>query len=99
MMNPDTSADLTCANHNDVPAEYITIYHHEQTGEALCASCVTCTDSACGQAGTILDSEYREPWCSPHAAQYSGTETIHGPDLAALDSDRYRALTGQSGGV
>lgn len=58
----------------------------------LCTSCATCTSPGCTELGTILDSEYEEPWCAKHAAQFSGDETVRGPDLVPINSDRYREL-------
>lgn len=84
------------------PAAMVLVHvgQHTTIGATLCESCASCTDSACGELGTIMDAEYEEPWCAHHAAQYTGDEAIHGPDIVPIGSPRHHeALAEQGGGT
>ncbi|SDC25340.1 hypothetical protein [Actinokineospora iranica] len=81
-----------CVNHPDTPAAVVAVHASDQLGARLCPGCATCTDPACGSLGVILDTEHAEPWCHPHKG-----EAVSGPELVPVDSDRHRALTGQTG--
>ncbi|WP_026424684.1 hypothetical protein [Actinokineospora inagensis] len=91
------TTEVLCHNHDDSAVAAVAVLVHtgppEQVGVGLCASCVTCTDLPCTRPGDVFDSEYGEPWCAEHAAAFTGEEAVHGPQIVALDSDRYRDLT------
>jgi hypothetical protein len=84
-----TSTDsLPCINQDGAPAATLAVLTHKGTlrvGIALCAACSTCTDTTCGELGTILDIENAEPWCTHHARQFTGDDAITGPELVPVD--------------
>ncbi|MBM7771747.1 hypothetical protein JOD54_001951 [Actinokineospora baliensis] len=88
---------LRCVNHPDTTAAAVTVHGHDQIGKALCAACTQCTDLRCDEPGTILDADQDQPWCAYHAGRCTGEETIYGPELVAIGSERHRALTSSGG--
>ncbi|CRK55452.1 hypothetical protein [Alloactinosynnema sp. L-07] len=93
------NAQITCSN-DDTPAVAVLVHlgQVETVGDGICESCASCTDTACGEIGTILDAEYQEPWCDRHAELYSGGEGVRGPDIVPIDSNRARDLIAEHGG-
>lgn len=96
----ESSAAPRCAN-DDSPAAVVLLYTGQGhvLGAVLCEGCAQCTDTLCTELGTIMDADYEEPWCSRHAAQFSGEETVHGPDIVPIGSPRHlEAMAEQDGG-
>lgn len=95
------STSPLCANHTnvDVPAVAVLIYHGPPPalGAAICASCASCTDTRCAEPGVIMCAEYDEPWCATHRDEFTGDETIHGPDIVPLGSARHLDVLAQLG--
>lgn len=88
-----------CAN-DQAPAAVVLLYVGQDStlGPMLCEGCAQCADTLCTELGTIMDADYQEPWCARHAAQFSGQEAIHGPDIVPIGSPRHlEALTRQGG--
>lgn len=52
-----------------------------------------CTEPGCSLPGTILDSEYDEPWCDKHASQFPADERPSGPEIVLVGSERHREIT------
>lgn len=89
-----------CAN-DDAPAAVVLLHTGQVVtlGAMLCEGCAQCTDTLCTELAAIMDTEYEEPWCAHHAAQFSGDEAVHGPDIVPIGSPRHlEALAEQSGG-
>jgi DNA-directed RNA polymerase subunit RPC12/RpoP len=88
---------MICANEDRhssaAPAVAVIVYYgqRETLGNYLCAECSACCN--CGKQGHVMDKEYWEAYCPHCAARYSGEETVSGPDIVLVDSDRYRQLT------
>ncbi len=91
---------LTCdrEGHEDRPAVARLVYWGQGAtlGEHLCREDATCV-GGCGDVGAIVDAEYEEPWCQPHANQFPGEETVSGPEIVLVDSDRYREVVAEVG--
>lgn len=89
-----------CVNHNPTPATAVLVHvgAGNTIGSGLCSACTTCTDTTCGETGVILEAAYEEPWCQAHKDSFTGQEQIIGPDIVAIDSDRYRELIAQQSG-
>lgn len=93
---------LHCGNHDgrDVPAVAVLV-HIGQTvrvGAALCAACASCTSVVCPATGEVMDAAYNEPYCRGHADEFGdGDNAVVGPDIVAIDSDRYRDLVAEHG--
>lgn len=87
----DNHTTPVCAN-DDTPAVAVLLHSapEDTFGGALCEACATCTDTACGELGTILDAALLEPWCAHHTRQYQDGGEIQGPDIVLLDHDRAR---------
>lgn len=81
-------------DHEQVSAAAVLVYYGQGAflGDLLCRTCATCSSPGCTELGTVLDSEYDEPWCERHAAAFGPEESPHGPDIVALGSPRHAAL-------
>ena len=95
-MSTATLPAPTCYR-DDSPAVAVEVYigQGEHLGDYLCrphALCVGGHNGPDGVLGSVMDAECREAWCRHHADQFSGEETVSGPDIVPLDSDRYRVL-------
>ncbi len=65
--------------------------------DGLCADHAQCTSGGCATIGTVMDSDYQEPWCQAHAEQFSVDEAPTGPDIVLINSDQYRKVEAEAG--
>lgn len=85
----------TCEKHEDreaVAAVVITDVADPVALGYVCKGCAECVSPGCEQVGVVLDKEYEEAWCQPHADQYTGEEAVSGPSIVLLDSREARDL-------
>jgi hypothetical protein len=86
-------------DHGRPVATHLVLRQHPvapEAGDLLCADhadCPYCLDSATPNPAVLYDEEHEEPLCTEHAAQFADPEPVTGPEIVAIDSERYRELT------